>query len=188
MTGIRDNWGEDRFNVELRIDPDRANMAGLTNRDIAGASATAVSGTPVTTLRDGDRQIPVVARMRAEEFASLRGVDSLYAFSNSGRQKVPVSQVAAMDYSFSSDVIRRRNQFRTITVSGWPQEGMLASEVMGAVRPALDAAERPDGLKFRVGVNASLTREGDGTHRAVGLFAYRTFRLSRWMHRWQTPW
>lgn len=37
---------------------------------------------------------------------------------------------------------------------------------------------------FSVGVNASLGREGDLSHRAVGLFAYRTFRLSRWMHAW----
>lgn len=41
---------------------------------------------------------------------------------------------------------------------------------------------------FRVGVNAAMTRErdqaGDSTHRMVGLFAYRTFRLSRWMHAW----
>ena len=37
---------------------------------------------------------------------------------------------------------------------------------------------------FRVGVNASLERDGDSSHRMVGLFAYRTFRLSRWMHAW----
>src|SRR5262249_4704879 len=45
---IRDNWGEDRFNVELKIDSDRANLAGLTNRDIAGSSSTAASGTKLT--------------------------------------------------------------------------------------------------------------------------------------------
>jgi hypothetical protein len=37
---------------------------------------------------------------------------------------------------------------------------------------------------FRVGINASMTRAGDTSHRMVGLFAYRTFRLSRWMHAW----
>jgi hypothetical protein len=37
---------------------------------------------------------------------------------------------------------------------------------------------------FRVGVNASLDRVGSSSHRAVGLFAFRTFRLSRWMHAW----
>ena len=37
---------------------------------------------------------------------------------------------------------------------------------------------------FRVGVNASLDRTGNSTHRMIGLFAYKTFLLSRWMHAW----
>jgi hypothetical protein len=37
---------------------------------------------------------------------------------------------------------------------------------------------------FSVGVNASLTREGDSSHRAVGLFAFRKFRFSRWTQLW----
>jgi hypothetical protein len=37
---------------------------------------------------------------------------------------------------------------------------------------------------FRVGMNASMSQHGDSSHRMVGLFAYRTFRLSRWMHAW----
>ena len=37
---------------------------------------------------------------------------------------------------------------------------------------------------FRVGMNASLSQTGDSSHRMIGLFAYRTFRLSRWMHAW----
>jgi hypothetical protein len=42
---------------------------------------------------------------------------------------------------------------------------------------------------FRVGVNASMARirdssQRDSTHRMVGLFAYRTFRLSHWMQAW----
>jgi multidrug efflux pump subunit AcrB len=94
-----------------------------------------------------------MARLRVDEFAALQDVDSLYAYSNSGRQKVPVSQVARLDYSFSGEVIRRRNQFRTITVSGWPQEGVLASEVMKAARPALKriSASLPPGYKMEIG-------------------------------------
>lgn len=37
---------------------------------------------------------------------------------------------------------------------------------------------------FSVGVNASLTHDGATSHRAVGLFAFRTFRLSRWTKLW----
>ncbi|HKD76833.1 MAG TPA: efflux RND transporter permease subunit, partial [Ktedonobacterales bacterium] len=39
VSRIRDNWGEDRFIVRMNVDSDRANLAGLTNRDIADASA-----------------------------------------------------------------------------------------------------------------------------------------------------
>jgi len=164
VTRIRDNWGEDRFNVELKIDTDRANLAGLTNRDIAGASSTAVSGSRMTTLRDGDKQIPVVARMRTDEFATLRDVGSLYAFSNSGKQKVPVSQVANLDYSFSGEVIRRRNQFRTVTVSGWPHDGVLPSEVMAAARPSLQsiAASLPPGYTLEIGGEEEKQVDGFG--------------------------
>jgi multidrug efflux pump subunit AcrB len=152
-TRIRDNWGEDRFNIEMKIDPDKANLAGLTNRDIAGASSSAVDGTTLTTLREGDKQIQVVARLRTDEFAQLNDLESLYAYSSSGSQKIPLSQVARLGYSFSDEVIRRRNQFRTITVSAWPEEGHLASEVMTAVRPALKAIEAslPPGYKIEVG-------------------------------------
>src|SRR5262249_6797971 len=71
MRRVRDDWGEDRFNVEIDINADRANLAGLTNRDIAGASSTAVDGAKLTTLREGDKQIPVVAQLRPDEFAQL---------------------------------------------------------------------------------------------------------------------
>jgi multidrug efflux pump subunit AcrB len=152
-TRVRDNWGEDRFNVEVKINADRANLAGLTNRDIAGASATAVSGSALTTLRDGDKQIPVLARLRADEFASLDDINSLYAYSGQGRQRVPVRQVAQLDYSFTGEVIRRRDQVRTITVSAWPVEGKLASEVMTAIRPKLNEISRglPPGYKVEIG-------------------------------------
>jgi multidrug efflux pump subunit AcrB len=152
ITRLRDDWGEDRFNIELKIDSDRANLAGLTNKDIAAASTSAVSGAHLTTLREGDKQIPVMARLRADEFADLRDVDNLYAYSNTGTQKVPVSQVAKLGYSFSGEVIRRRNQFRTITISGWPVEGVLPSEVMAAARPALNkiAASLPPGYRLEV--------------------------------------
>ena len=37
---------------------------------------------------------------------------------------------------------------------------------------------------FSLGANVSLTSDITGTHRTAGLFAFRKFRLSRWMHAW----
>ena len=163
-TRVRDNWGEDRFSVALNIDSDRANLAGLTNQDVAGSSSAAITGAAVTYLREGDKQIPVVARMRAGEIAGLNDVPNLYVYSQTGRQKIPLRQVASLDYNFRSEVIRRRNQFRTITVSAAPQTGVLASEVMEAARPALDsiAASLPPGYKLEVGGEEEKQKDGFG--------------------------
>ena len=32
---VRDDWGQDGFEVILKVDPDRANLAGVTNQDVA---------------------------------------------------------------------------------------------------------------------------------------------------------
>src|SRR5262249_31169749 len=66
-TRVRDNWGPESFSVRLKTDSDRANISGVTNLEVAGASATAMNGHELTVLREGDKQIPVVARMRADE-------------------------------------------------------------------------------------------------------------------------
>ncbi len=127
---VRDDWGEDRFALQLKVDPDRANLAGVTNLDVAHASAGGINGNQLTVLREGDKQIPVVSRLRPNERAQLDDVENLYVYSSSGTQKVPLGQVSSIDYSLQEEVIRRRNQFRTITVSASPRDGVLASEVM----------------------------------------------------------
>jgi multidrug efflux pump subunit AcrB len=49
---VEDDWFAESPEVKLRIDPDRANLAGVTNRDVAASATAAMSGTTVTTLRE----------------------------------------------------------------------------------------------------------------------------------------
>jgi multidrug efflux pump subunit AcrB len=161
-TRVRDNWGEERFIVKLNVNADRANLAGLTNLDIVDSSSAAVVGTTLTTLREGDKQIPIVARLRTEEIAGLDDMNNLYVASRNGRQKVPLRQVATLDYNFRSEVIRRRNQSRTITVYAAPQEGVLSSEVMAVARPAIESisAGLPPGYRVEVGGEEEKQKDG----------------------------
>lgn len=163
-TRVRDDWGEDRFYVDLAIDPERANLTGITNLDVAAASATAMSGYPLTVLREGDKQIPVVARLRMEERAQLDDIKNLYVYSRTGTQKVPLRQVSKIAYGLRNEVIRRRNQFRTITIYAAPQQGVLASEVMRDVRPKLDevAKSLPPGYRLEVGGEEEKQKQGFG--------------------------
>ena len=147
---VRDDWGDQSFAVHLRTDPDRANIAGLTNLDIAMASLTATSGHQVTSLREGDKQIPVVARLKMEERAQLGDLKNLYVYSSQGKQKIHLSQVATTEYGMQTEKMRARNQFRTITVAAMPAEGRLASEVMSAARPKLRELEKQLGAGYRM--------------------------------------
>ena len=158
----RDDWGDESFSVKLQTNEDRANLTGITNLDVAAASATALSGYPVTTLREGDKQVPVVAKLRMEERARLDDINNLYVYSSSGTERVPLRQVSTVSYQMQTEKLRRRNQFRTITVSASPVEGVLASEVMAAARPKLDefAKSLPPGYHMEIGGEEESQVEG----------------------------
>jgi multidrug efflux pump subunit AcrB len=161
---VRDDWGAETFSVKLEVDPDRANLAGVTNLDVARSSATAMSGRPIGQLREGDRQIPIIARLRPEERAQLEDIENLYVTSSRTGQKVPLRQISRVDYKLQTEKIRRRNQFRTVTVSAFPSAGVLASEVIKAAGPELDAlqASMPPGYTLTIGGEQEARKAGFG--------------------------
>ncbi len=150
---VRDDWGSPSFAVKMKIDSDRAYLAGLTNADVATSSIISQSGYKVDVLRDGDQQIPIVIRMRAEEGSQVEGLSDLYVYSTDTQQKVPLTEVASLKYGFETEKIRRRNQFRTITVGSFTVPGVLPSEVMEKIRPQLKEVENtlPPGYTMEVG-------------------------------------
>src|SRR5208282_5333319 len=93
---VQNDWFEESPEVKLKIDPDRANLAGLTNRDVANSATAAMSGATVITLREGNQQIPVIARLRPQERAQLSDVENLYVYASQGLQKVPLRTVSSV--------------------------------------------------------------------------------------------
>jgi multidrug efflux pump subunit AcrB len=161
---VRDDWGADSFKVRLAVDADRANFAGVSNREVALSSAAAMNGIPVTSLREGDQRIPVLARLRVEDRAQLSDIQDLYVYSMQSEARVPISQVSRVEYGMATEKIRRRNQFRTLTVAAFPVPGALASEVLQAARPALDELARtvPPGYRLEIGGEQEEQERGFG--------------------------
>jgi len=149
---VQDDWGAESFVVNFVIDPDRANLAGVTNIDVAASTATTLNGYQVGVLREGDEQIPILARVRMEERARLGDLQSLYVYSSQGPQRVPLRQVSSLSYSMQPAKVNHRNQFRTITVSCYAARGRLPSEVLAAALPAITAmrADLPPGFQVQI--------------------------------------
>ncbi len=151
-TRVRDDWGEEGMVLEVVTDSDRANLAGVTHLDVAQSTTAALSGTAVTVLREGDRQIPVVARMRMDERAQLSDLRNLYVYSSQGDQKVRLGQVARVDLKLEPQMVRRRRFARALTVGAFPVAGHLPSEVIRSIEPEIKdlAARLGPGVKLEV--------------------------------------
>ena len=149
---VRDSWGADSFQVKMEVDPDRANAAGLTNYDVAMSSAVGFSGSPVGQLRENDKLIPIVLRLKSAERAQLSDVENLYVRSQQNAQRVPLRQISRVTYGMVTEKIVRRDQYRTVTVSGFPMHGVLASQVVNDVRAEIDALGKnlPPGYRLSV--------------------------------------
>ena len=150
---VRDDWGEPAMTARLKVDPDRANLSGVTNLDVALSSAAAMSGLPVSTYREGDKQIPIAARLRMEERAGLSDVQSTYVYSMTSNQRVPLRQVSQVATEMAIPKIKRRNQFRTVTVSAFPIPGVLPSQVLTPLLPRIKEFQKqlPPGYFLEIG-------------------------------------
>jgi len=150
---VRDDWGAESFVANLQVEQDRANLAGLSNLDVAASSAVGISGYEVTSLAEGEQKVPVVARLRVEERAKFSDIRNLYVYSLQSPAKAPLRQISEIDYQMQSEKIRRRNQFRTITVSAFPVPGVLPSQVFNASNARMNEFERslPPGYTMSVG-------------------------------------
>ena len=150
---VRDDWGASNFGVDLRINSDKAFMTGLSNQDIADSSIVGLNGYRVDSLREGDKQIPIVARLRLEESGEMQSLSDLYVYSVNSQQKLPLTEVATINFKNESEKIKRRNQFRTIIVGAYAQAGFLPSEIMEQIRPQVEKfrAELPPGYKLEIG-------------------------------------
>jgi multidrug efflux pump subunit AcrB len=171
----RDDWGENSFRVLVDVDPAKTGLVGLSNLDVAIASAGGFSGVPLNTLRDRDRTIPIVARLRYEERGAAAEIEDLYVLG-SRAQKVPLGQIAKVSLRYAAEKMQRRNQRRTISVSCFPSPGFLPSEVMKRARPRLDeiAAGLPPGYRMEIGgseENVLSVRKDSAVVAAVSLAA-----------------
>jgi len=150
---LRDDWFPDDVQQRIQIDPDRANVAGISNADVAQASTAALSGSLVGTFKEGDKDIPIVARLRMEERAQLADIKNLYVYSSQTDTRVPLLSIATVGNSLETSRVARREHFRTISVLCYPRPGVLASEILQSVFPKLQAFQKslPPGYQLRFG-------------------------------------
>jgi multidrug efflux pump subunit AcrB len=159
---LRDDWSPDSPQMKIEIDPDRANLVGITNADVAMSTAAAISGSPVGIYKEGNKNIPIVVRLRPQDRARLSQIENLYVNSSQENVKVPLLSVATLKDILETARIRRREHFRTLSILCFPSPGVLASEVLAPIELRLIGLKKslPPGYQLQIGGEKAKQVEG----------------------------
>ncbi|APZ93584.1 efflux RND transporter permease subunit [Fuerstiella marisgermanici] len=168
---IADSWGVDGFQLRIDIDDEKANLAGVTNADVADILTAYFSGLKLSTFREGDHQIPVYFRLEPQQRRSLNGVDAAYVEGENG--KLPLNSIAKTITEWQPAKIERRDLNRTINVSAEVEDGVSGNDVVNAVMASDEMqsiiAALPIG--YRIEIGGSLEESQDSSAEMLMSFA-----------------
>jgi len=151
---VSTDWNEDAYGLALTLRPEVASRLGVTEATIATQLAAGFDGSPVSTFWEGSRRIAVRLRYDERQRRSLSDVANVYVTSPTTGARVPVRQVADVRADWQASRIVRRNGVRTLTVRSYAKDGVLASSVLAAVKPAVARLSLSDGYAISYGGEA----------------------------------
>ena len=162
---IQDDWDPEYLQIGLQVDPDRANVSGVSHEDVARLMNGALSGATATTIRERDRLIPVLLKLRPDERAQLDEMRSLNVANLTTGAKVPLDQVASFRPEFAPPKVCRRDNERCLTVKADVAPGLLASKIYDDVEARLAVAARdwPVGYHYQIGGEKEEQAKGFGS-------------------------
>ncbi|MHC4952490.1 MAG: efflux RND transporter permease subunit [Planctomycetota bacterium] len=128
---VFDSWGSKAFEMNVEIDSDKANLAGVTNIGVANTLNSYYSGHYVTTFREADHQIPVYLRLPPRQRGDIDALRSAYV--EGAAEKVPLDAVAEITPMWVPAKIDRRYLMRKIDVRARVNPGYLSNDIANDV-------------------------------------------------------
>jgi multidrug efflux pump subunit AcrB len=120
---------------------------------------TYFGGSPVSIYREGDNTIPIALRAGEATYRSLEGLTSA-TFAKNGTL-IPLAQIATLRTGFDFARIRRKNQERTIIVSG-RSASLTAGDLLNSIQPGLRALDLSGGYRIDIGGEIQKSTETNG--------------------------
>ena len=148
---VHSDWREDAYRLKVNLREEVANRLGFTNANIGQELAGGFEGQPVTTYWEGDRDIAVALRLQPAYRQSFQDVANTYVTSPMTGAHVPLDSIAAVSAVWGPGRIVRRNGVRTLTIRSWAGGGLLPSQVLQRIKPAIDSLPLPRGYHASYG-------------------------------------
>ncbi len=161
---IKDDWGPKGKKFIIDIDQNKAQLAGVTNQDIATSLQTVLDGFSTGEYREDDKSIPIVMLSDQSKQQSLASLETLNIYAQSSGKSVPLLQVASIMPQWQYTRVKRLNLTRTINVSSELAADGNASAITAEITPWLEeqAETWGQGYSYNLGGDAETTAENMG--------------------------
>ncbi|TMM57073.1 efflux RND transporter permease subunit [Maribacter algarum] len=161
---IKDDWGPKGKKFIIDIDQNKAQLAGVTNQDIATSLQTVLDGFSTGEYREDDKSIPIVMLSDQSKQQSLASLETLNIYAQSSGKSVPLLQVASIIPQWQYTRVKRLNLTRTINISSELAADGNASAITAEITPWLEeqAATWGQGYSYNLGGDAETTAENMG--------------------------
>ena len=135
---LKSDFQENKPEIAIKIDRERANHEGISTGQIAMEIRTAVLGKEVSKYKMDEDEYPIQLRYSLDTRANVNNLINLkitYRDMNSGLlRQIPLSSIATIDYVDSYGGIKRQNLKRIITLSSGVLTGYTANEIVAQIK------------------------------------------------------
>ncbi|NCC56147.1 MAG: efflux RND transporter permease subunit, partial [Synergistales bacterium] len=141
---------------------DNVQELGLTRRDVANAIKTSYTGIRAGIFREGEKLVPIVARLPLKERGNVENLEETQIWSSISRRYIPLAQVISSVLVEAEDpMIYRINRMRAITVETDSGSG-AAGALFGRLREKIGSIPLPAGVTMEWGGEYENSRKAQG--------------------------
>jgi multidrug efflux pump len=179
VANVNLDWDEPNKVVRLKIDQDRARALGITSAQVAQFLSSSLSGSHISTYREGNELVEMLLRGPEQERLRLDMLGSLAVPTANGKA-VPLTQIATLEYGFEEGIIWHRDRVPTMTVRADIYDGTQPATVVAQIAPLLDPirAALPYGYSIEAGGTVEDSARGQDSIKAgMSLFLFVVFTL-----------
>jgi multidrug efflux pump subunit AcrB len=155
LRSINFDWMEPARKIRIVIDQDQARLLGLSSQALSSYLNAAMTGAPITQVRDDIYLVNVVARAQDEQRVSLDTIQALQVPLPSGRT-VPLSQIARFEFSQEYPLVWRRDRVPTLTVQADVRPGSTPEGAVASLAPAVKKLQASLPADYHIAVGGTV--------------------------------
>lgn len=157
---VRIDWREPVEVIRPVVMKDQLRNLGLTRPALNQSLLIATTGLTVGAYRDGDRTLPIMAALVADERNRIDQLKAFPVWAPTAGAPVPMGTlVSSLDLTFEDHIIKRRDRSRVLTVASETKLGMNTNAQLNRVTGPIEALELPVGYSIEWGGEKESTDE-----------------------------